>query len=363
MYSRHRYAKRKLALLIPAHNEDVVIVDTINSAMAAGQPADDIYVISDGSVDRTVELATALLGADHVIDQPQGGKARAILNGIKTFEIEDRYYWMHIADADGVFSVTYFAELHKRLDRRYAAATGYIQSLPGGWISRYRTYEYTLGLEILRRIQAFLGVIAVIPGPTSIFRTDILKHLDFTVDSLTEDMDITLQIHRQKLGRIAYIPQAKTYTQDPANLHDYMNQISRWYRGNFQVMARHRVGLHPQRVDAFISFVMLEQFVLVGQLIVFPFWAYWSQSYAPIAILFLNDLVVFLGLTICAAGLNRRADVLGAFPMFYILRFVSLFVFVRSWFEVVVLRKFRSVAPGWSVAGRRYRIATGAVAK
>jgi cellulose synthase/poly-beta-1,6-N-acetylglucosamine synthase-like glycosyltransferase len=252
--------------------------------------------------------------------------------------------------------------LQTRLNTGDVAATGHIQSLKGGWISRYRTYEYTLGLEILRRIQAFFGVIPVIPGPTSVFRTDVLDQLDFKTDSLTEDMDITLQIHRKKLGHIAYIPEAKTYTQDPKDLSDYIKQISRWYRGNFQVMQRHKIGRRPQRIDVYMSYVMLEQWILIAGLIIFPFMAWWSQNYAPLAIMFLNDFIIFLALTIWAAAKNDRSDVIAAFPLFYVLRFVSMYIFIRSWYEIVVQRKFRTAQPGWSTAGRRYRIVTDVVA-
>jgi cellulose synthase/poly-beta-1,6-N-acetylglucosamine synthase-like glycosyltransferase len=347
--------------VIPAHNEEVVIADTIHSAIVAGQDRADIFVVSDGSKDKTVQIARQLLGKQNVLNQKQSGKAKAILHAIEYFHIKQYYEWLHIADADGVFDSAYFSELKARLKPEYAAATGHIQSLQGGWISRYRTYEYTLGLEILRRIQALFGVIPVIPGPTSVFRTAILDKLDFTVDSLTEDMDITLQIHRQKLGKIAYIPQAKTFTQDPKDLADYTKQLSRWYRGNFQVIQRHHIGLRPHKIDLYMGYVLFEQWLLIAALIALPVWAWWSQNYHPVAVMFLNDFILFMALTIFASAKNRRADVMGAFPLYYALRFVGLFLFVRSWYEIVVQRKFRTAQPGWSTAGRRYRIVTGAV--
>ncbi|HSX01780.1 MAG TPA: glycosyltransferase family 2 protein [Candidatus Saccharimonadia bacterium] len=357
---RYHYAKRKLALIIPAHNEEVVLGDTIQSAIAAGQNVADIFVVSDGSRDATVAVASEFVDPSNILDQPQGGKAMAIFNGIKHFGLEERYRWVHIADADGVFSPTYFSVLRQRLNSKYVAATGHVQSLQGGWISKYRTYEYTIGLEILRRIQNFFGVIPVIPGATSVFRTDIIKKLDFTQHSLTEDMDLTMQIHRHKLGRIAYIPQAKAFTQDPKDFSDYYKQIQRWYRGAFQVMTRHRIGLRPHRIDLYMGYMILEEVVLLLEILLLPVLAYISHSYVQVAELFLGDFLVFLGFTLWSGLLNRRHDVVEAFPLFYLLRFVNLYVFFASWFEIVVLRKFRTARPGWSTAGRRYRIVTDA---
>ncbi len=360
---KSRNRRRKLALLIPAHNEELVIAHTIRSAKRAGMHSKDIYVVSDRSSDSTVSIANTYLGEAHVLSSTGPGKANAVNHALEHFKIQENYIWVHFADADSVFGQTYFTELKKHLNTRYAAATGHIQSLRGGWISRYRTYEYTVGLEIMRRIQNFFGVIPVIPGPTSIFRTDILKDLDFTVDSLTEDMDITLQIHRNKLGKILYIPSAKSYTQDPKDLKDYVAQISRWYRGNFQGMRRHKIGLRAQRIDAYFTYVMLEQWMYLAELMAIPVIAWFAQSYLVLAVSFLTDLVVFLGFTVWAAVLNKRLDVIGAFPMFYLLRFVNLYVFVKSWVEVILLRKFQGAPAGWTTAGRRYIPAADALSK
>ena len=354
--------KRMLALILPAHDEEMVIAATVRSALAAGQDPQDIFVVSDGSIDATVLIALSQLPWYNVYAQPQGGKAMAISNGIRHFDIVNRYKWVHIADADGVFSETYFRQLKSRLDDSFVAATGHVQSLKGSWISKYRTYEYTIGLEIMRRIQNFLGVIPVIPGATCVFRTDIIGKLDFTVSSLTEDMDLTIQIHRKKLGRIKYIPQAKAFTQDPKDFKDYVKQLTRWYRGAWQVMVNHKIGLRTQKVDAYMGYMIMEEIVLVLQLTVLPVIAWWGQNYGILALMFLNDLVIFFALTLWAAKLNHRPDIVSAFPLFYFLRLVNLFVFVRSWYEIVVQKKFKSAAPGWTTAGRRYRISTPAVA-
>ena len=360
---RYQFAKRKLALIIPAHNEELVLADTIASAIRAGQALCDIYVVNDSSSDQTQHIAETVLGPNNVLSVQRSGKAKAILQALEHFKINTRYYWVHVADADGVFASTYFAQLRSRLNLHDVAATGHIQSLKGGWVSKYRLYEYTLGLEILRRVQAFFGVIPVMPGPTSVYRTDILGKLDFTAGTLTEDMDITFQIHRQKLGRIAYIPQARTSTQDPKDLHDYYNQIQRWYRGNLQVIVRHRIGQRRQRLDFYICFVMLEQIILLGALSLVPFIAWWSQDYGMFGRLFISDVSIFLALTIWAAALNRRPDVLGAFPLFYVLRAVNLYVFIKAGYEIVIRRRFQTAPVGWATTGRRYRLAAEGLIK
>jgi hypothetical protein len=72
-------------------------------------------------------------------------------------------------------------------------------------------------------------------------------------------------------------------------------------------------------------------------------------------------LAIIFAVTLWSAAINRRPDIIGAFPLFYFLRFVNLVAFFKAWFEIVVQHKFSTDAPGWSTAGRRYRIATDAV--
>lgn len=351
---------RKLALVIPAHNEELVIEATIRSAMGAGQAKADIYVVDDNSTDQTSQIAIGLLGEANVIKVGRSGKALAIQKAVKAFNLLKRYEWIHISDADGVFGKNYFTIFKRRLNRKYAAACGHVQSLPGGWISQYRIFEYTIGLEIMRRIQSWLGTITVIPGPTSCFRADIFPHLEFNNDSMTEDFDATIQIHRKKLGKIGYIPEAKAFTQDPKDFRDFVNQVNRWYRGFFQVARKHRLGFRTQKVDAYIMYMNATALIQSAQLLLVLALASISRySLFILAVYILTDVVVTALWTLFAATINKRWDIFKAFPLFYVLRYVNLYIFYRSFVEVIILRKFNTVKPGWDTAGRRYRIQTG----
>src|SRR5262245_35396477 len=68
-----------VTLIVPAHDEEAVIERKIGNARALDYPSDrlELIVASDGSSDRTVELARAA-GADEVLDLPRGGKVAAL---------------------------------------------------------------------------------------------------------------------------------------------------------------------------------------------------------------------------------------------------------------------------------------------
>src|SRR5688572_28880188 len=126
--------KKKLALLLPGHNEELIIATTIQSAINAGQRKEDIYVVDDCSSDKTRKIAISLLGRKNVLTVGRSGKALAVQKAIAHFKIESRYVWLHIADADSIFSPDYFRVYTSKLDaRKYAVALGFVQSMRGNW--------------------------------------------------------------------------------------------------------------------------------------------------------------------------------------------------------------------------------------
>lgn len=345
-----------LCLLIAAHDEELVIAQTIKSAIRAGMKPQNIYVVDDNSDDKTSEIAKSILGKDNVVRVKRSGKGVALTKAARKFKLTKRYRWIHIADADGGFAPNYFRVFRSQLRVKYAAATGYVRSLPGGPVSQYRVFEYTIGLEIHRRFQALTNTVPIIPGPTSCFRSDVFEKLDFANRSLTEDFDVTLQIHRQKFGKIQFIPDAIAYTQDPRTVRDFIKQILRWNRGIMQGIQRHRIGRRLSPIDAYLSYQIMQNFsFFLNYCVIMPVLAIRHHSVAVIAQVFLFDVMLTFLLTILVAGRTKRWDVLSAFPFIYALRWVTMVVFLRAFIETVILRRFRVTQGTWSTAERRYK--------
>ncbi|MBX6334558.1 glycosyltransferase family 2 protein [Candidatus Saccharibacteria bacterium] len=347
---------KKLALLIASHNGELVLGNLLQSAINAGMDARDIYVVDDDSDDATYSIAKGIVGKSNVLKVRRSGKGLALSKASKKFRLSERYRWIHIADDDGGFSRDYFAVLRRELNTKYAAATGYVRSLPGPSVSQYRVFEYTVGQEVHRRFQALVHTVSVIPGPTSIFRADVFAKVNFANHALTEDFDVTLQIHRQKLGRIQFIPDAIAYTQDPRNLHDFVRQITRWNRGIMQGVLRHKIGRRRQRIDAYLSWQIIQNLLFFfSYFLIAPAVALLQHSSAVLAATFLYDVILLFGMAVLTSMRSGRWDVMSAFPLLYLYRWVTLYVFLRSFVEVVILRRFRITQGHWATEGRRYK--------
>jgi cellulose synthase/poly-beta-1,6-N-acetylglucosamine synthase-like glycosyltransferase len=359
-YKQKRIYRKKLALLLPAHNEELIIGATISSAVAAGQNLRDIFVVDDDSTDDTRKEAIKLLGRDHVLTVVRSGKALAVQKAIKRFDLVDNYQWVHIADADSVFSPNYFRIYKKKLDsKKYAVAVGFVQSMRGNWISTYRALTYTYSQHVNRRIQSYLGMISVFPGPITSFRTDILKELEFNTNSLTEDFDITLQVHRKRLGKIKYIPKAINYTQDPQTLRDFCKQNLRWQRGFFQGVKKYKIGLRLQAIDVSLGIQMLQPlFYLIQIFVLLPIIILATDNLAIIPAFLAADFVVMSLIALASSVAVKRWSLLGAMPYFYFLRWLEIGIFIMAFIDIMLLGKFQSEITGWETEGRRYKLSS-----
>jgi len=316
--------------------------------------ASDIYVVDDNSADNTSQLAKAILPRRNVIRVARSGKGLAISKAARRFKLTERYDWIHLADADGGFETTYFATLRAELDPAYAAVTGYIKSLRGGIVSDFRAFEYTFGMEIVRRFQDVAGTIPIIPGPTSCFKASVFDKLEFGNGALAEDFDVTLQIHRGNLGAIKFVEDAVVYTQDPATIKDFKRQILRWNKGVMQGMMRHKIGTKLSKIDAYLMYQLgLSAAMVLNYFVLLPIIVMSKGLLLTLPTIFLFDVAILWLIVFYIAARAKRWDILSAFPHIYLMRWISLGVFIRSFVEVVVLRRGISGNGTWKPVARQ----------
>src|SRR3990170_4356139 len=291
----------RVCVVIPAYNEEILISRCIQSVLTAGIAAEHIYVVDDRSTDATADRVSEFPGVNLLRNAANVGKLRGLQDTIARFDLLDRYEFLSLLDADSHISETYFAAVTARFDETPGAALvcGAPHSEPYNWVTAYRALEYAITLGVYRKGQDRLGVITVAPGCASTYRTSIFRQLDWDGGTLVEDMDLTVQIHRKRLGSIRYTSGAVTYTQDPRTLREYIGQLTRWYSGTWQVMRLHRVPFGKQRIDAEFTVLLGEGFgyALMTALLPVITWFY------PRAVLagFVLDQAIWLTLVLVAA--------------------------------------------------------------
>jgi len=203
-------------------------------------------------------------------------------------------------------------------------------------LTAYRALSYAITHFIYKEGQGVMGTVTVVPGCAAAYRSDVFAQLDWSSDTVVEDMDVTVQVYRKKLGKIKYVNSAVVHTQDPRTIRDYCKQAFRWHAGAWQVGLKYGMIGGIAKIDWEYKLLMLEGLIFATLLIMSPAWYMLSLRPKMLGFMFLMDLVFTTTLAAIVAVAQRRADVLLHSLTYPFLRFLDCAVFVYSFWKVVV---------------------------
>jgi len=356
----NRFIPADVAIMSPAHNEEACLAYTLQSAVAL-LPRSNIHVISDGSTDDTVAIAERW-GVQVLDLNPNRGKAKAISDAIEHYQLARRFKVMLLVDADTRLNPDYLETgLPLFDDPEIVAVAGWARglwdppprTLLGRFLVSYRSrlYAVTQCLVKLGQAAKHASCVTIVPGFASMYRTDVLKEINITAPGLViEDFNMTFELHRKKLGRIAFLPFcAVAYTQDPDTLADYYKQIQRWTLGYWQTVRLHGLR-HWGKFWTMLTVQVIELTTWATMLLTMPFillFSIYSQTLAntfgdptlfdhPVVgwltpyYVALGFLIPDMALTVIAAIVLKRPYMLLMAPLFPIMRFVEAWVALRA---------------------------------
>ena len=236
-----------ISIIIPAYNEEKVIANTIESTIELDYPNKDIIVIDDGSTDNTLQIAKEFQSKGiKVLHKTNGGKASA-LNLALTFTKGEI---IAVLDADTLASRNSLKEIVKVFENEkdIAAVAGNIKVRnQENWITKCQALEYVAGIQIARRAFDLFGAITIVPGALGSFRKSVLVETGaYDKETIVEDFDTTIKILKSGMV-VRGTTKSIAYTEAPNTLKDFYNQRKRWYRGNLQVITKHRNALTNPR--------------------------------------------------------------------------------------------------------------------
>ena len=237
--------KPKVAVLIPAYNEEKVIERTIRAALNSNYPNLRVIVIDDGSKDRTLEVARNAFAAEEasgkvlILGKPNSGKAEALNFGIE--HIGDAELFVGI-DADTIIASDAISRLVPHFIRPEVGAiagNAKVGNRVNLW-TRWQALEYITSQNFERRALDVLGAVSVVPGAIGAWRVSAVREAGgYHVDTVAEDADLTMALLR--LGyRVEYEDMALAYTEAPTNANGLMRQRFRWSFGILQAVYKHR---------------------------------------------------------------------------------------------------------------------------
>ena len=235
----------RVAVLIPAYNEEMVIERTIQGALDSDYPNLLVVVIDDGSKDRTLEIARRSFAAEEaagrvlILTRPNGGKAEALNFGLE--HVGDAELFVGI-DADTIVAPDAIARLVPHfLNPKVAAVAGNakVGNRVNLW-TRWQALEYITSQNFERRALNTMGAVSVVPGAIGAWRIEAVREAGgYHVDTVAEDADLTMALLRNG-HRVEYEDLAFAFTEAPTSAHALMRQRFRWSFGILQAVFKHK---------------------------------------------------------------------------------------------------------------------------
>ncbi|MGV6946362.1 glycosyltransferase family 2 protein [Sphingobacterium kyonggiense] len=308
--NRVKYTKREEQILIdypetapgisivaPAFNEEVIIVDSVNSLLSLEYPTYEIIIVNDGSEDSTLDLLVSrfdLIEVPYaylekvackpfkrifkstnplyekliVVDKVNGGtKADAMNAGVNVA----KYDYFINTDVDCILASDTLTKVilpvldsdvpviavgaTMRMANGCEYRDGKITRVrpPADFVPTFQETEYLRSYLVAKMGWSALNTIPNVSGGFGLFeKNTVIACGGFDTKSHAEDMDMTLRLIAHKREnklpyKIVQVPHSLCWTEGPPNLKVLARQRTRWGRGLLQIFFVHRKFLFNRK--------------------------------------------------------------------------------------------------------------------
>lgn len=283
-----------ISVIIPAYNEEVNILNTVQSILALSYPSKEVIVVSDGSTDRTLDILKEEYELEAVFPfQPEVLKTKSVKSLFRSKVVSDllvidkengktksdanncglnfaRGQYFVVIDADTVLE----KDALLRMVRPFFTHPGTIcqggtirilngctveegrvvkYDLPKGWLPNVQVPEYLRAFLYGRLGWNYLGGALIISGAFGMFdRKAVVEMGGYQTLSAGEDVEITLRINafqRQKGEKdaVMFVPDPVAWTEVPSTWKELSKQRARWHQGLVESIIKFRSMLFNPR--------------------------------------------------------------------------------------------------------------------
>ncbi|HEX6850197.1 MAG TPA: glycosyltransferase family 2 protein [Candidatus Polarisedimenticolaceae bacterium] len=276
-----------VTVIVPAHNEEKTIVETVRSLLMVNYGEFEIVVVNDGSTDGTLaklseafdlrrmdrvykrQIPTKAVHAIYgslvhanlsVVDKDKGGKPDALNAGINLA----RYPLFCSIDADSIIEDNALLRVVKPFMERpqeTVAVGGIVRIVNGCEVKDGRVVRVELPdeplpiLQVVEYLRAFLSgrvgwsvlrSLMIISGAFGVYKKqEVVEVGGYSNDTDTEDLELVVRLHKhmrrkKRPYRVVFVPDPVCWTEAPRTLTVLARQRNRWHRGLMQTFWLHR---------------------------------------------------------------------------------------------------------------------------
>ncbi len=236
---------RRLAIALPAHNEETVIAASVRRLLQCDYPraAFDVHVVADFCSDGTAAAAESAGAIAHSRDEgPRGRKGYALGWLIQRLLADARGYdAILVFDADSRVDPAFLQRINAALDGGAQVIQGrHIISNPSAsTFSALADADMRLNNRIRNQAKANLGLSARLMGDAMCFHRRVLETYPWLdASSLAEDREYGIYLVTRGI-RATYVSEAMSAGQATTRWKDAGPQRLRWYGGVFELQRRY----------------------------------------------------------------------------------------------------------------------------
>ena len=233
----------RLAVLIPAHDEEAGIGATLGALGRDGYPAGlrRTIVIADNCTDRTAEVARAA-GAEvwERRDSGRRGKGHALIWALERLEAEgSASEGIVVLDADCIPSANLLGAIDRGLrGGARAVQADYVVGNPeDSHVSALRYAAFALMNTVRFHGKRRLGLSCGLGGTGMAFTRDLLRERPWNATRLTEDEEYHLELVLAG-ERTEFVPEASVSSAMPTSMRGSSSQQARWEQGKLHLIRR-----------------------------------------------------------------------------------------------------------------------------
>lgn len=240
--------KNRFMAIIPAHNEQSVISNLIESLKAQTYDKNlyDIYVIADNCTDNTAKIAKEAGAIVYErFDQTKKTKGYALDWFLKQKIQENADYdAFFVFDADNIVDKNFITNMNKKLCQGEEVVQGYrdIKNPTDSWITAgYALFYWTMH-KFYHLARYNIGLSPLLNGTGFMVKFDLIKNTGWDTITLTEDIEFSLKriITGKRLG---WATDAIVYDEQPVDFKASWSQRTRWTVGHIQCMKEYTKDL------------------------------------------------------------------------------------------------------------------------
>lgn len=236
---------RRLAIALPAHNEETVIAASVRRLLQCDYPraAFDVHVVADYCSDGTAAAAESAGAIAHPRSEgPRGRKGYALGWLIQRLLADARGYdAILVFDADSRVDPAFLQHINAALNGGAQVIQGrhVISNPSASTFSALADADMRLNNRVRNQAKANLGLSARLMGDAMCFHRRVLETYPWLdASSLAEDREYGIYLVTQGI-RAAYVPEAVSAGQATTRWKDAGPQRLRWYGGVFELQRRY----------------------------------------------------------------------------------------------------------------------------